>query len=401
MPLIPHALTTWIGKIGAVDILPLAERGFEDKPLGWIRVRPNGDAGIAVTSLRGAGARVTPARIGGRSFFLARTPEGDRIELDHDSDLAADHTDAFVEAVDRATQARRAGSSIGCWQASTDAITALLGSVLIREGSTPTPSALPAARERLPKPLREELKKLRAGLNLRDTLGDLRTTLAFADALAGHLDPSTGARLHDEVAALDTSLSADRFWNLRDVERWWAPHVRPGVLLRGRAPTSYSDEGFWDLPPDLRPVRFVDLRDPGERAEEPYPSEPFAVDSCPFGLDSRGANGLDEMYEGMPARSGPALAAVLRAVAAGDGPVLIHCRAGVDRTGVVVAMLGTWLGVPRERIVADYLASGQLVEERRLLRALEAAEALGIDRLISEAGASADISERARRRLLA
>ena len=38
-------------------------------------------------------------------------------------------------------------------------------------------------------------------------------------------------------------------------------------------------------------------------------------------------------------------------------PVLFHCSAGRDRTGVGAAMLLELLGVDRERIVADFLES--------------------------------------------
>ena len=38
-------------------------------------------------------------------------------------------------------------------------------------------------------------------------------------------------------------------------------------------------------------------------------------------------------------------------------PLLFHCSAGRDRTGVGAAMLLSMLGVERDRIVADFLES--------------------------------------------
>jgi protein-tyrosine phosphatase len=60
---------------------------------------------------------------------------------------------------------------------------------------------------------------------------------------------------------------------------------------------------------------------------------------------------------------------VLQAIAdARPGGVLVHCHAGKDRTGLVVALLLSLAGVPNEVVVADYAASQQhlqrLVEER-------------------------------------
>lgn len=46
--------------------------------------------------------------------------------------------------------------------------------------------------------------------------------------------------------------------------------------------------------------------------------------------------------------------AALRAIAEPDGATLVHCAAGKDRTGVVVALALTVVGVPPESVAADY-----------------------------------------------
>ncbi len=45
-----------------------------------------------------------------------------------------------------------------------------------------------------------------------------------------------------------------------------------------------------------------------------------------------------------------------------DGATLVHCAAGKDRTGVVVALALAEVGVTREAIVADYAASAERIE---------------------------------------
>lgn len=52
----------------------------------------------------------------------------------------------------------------------------------------------------------------------------------------------------------------------------------------------------------------------------------------------------------------------VRTIARADGAVLVHCAAGKDRTGVVVALALDAAGVDRDRIVGDYLATGQRIE---------------------------------------
>jgi protein tyrosine/serine phosphatase len=49
----------------------------------------------------------------------------------------------------------------------------------------------------------------------------------------------------------------------------------------------------------------------------------------------------------------------LRDVAHGEGAAVVHCAAGKDRTGVVCALALAAVGVPREAIVADYVATGE------------------------------------------
>jgi protein-tyrosine phosphatase len=47
-----------------------------------------------------------------------------------------------------------------------------------------------------------------------------------------------------------------------------------------------------------------------------------------------------------------------------NGPVLFHCSAGKDRTGVAAAFLLALLGVDKETIINDYLKSGEYVKDK-------------------------------------
>jgi protein-tyrosine phosphatase len=52
----------------------------------------------------------------------------------------------------------------------------------------------------------------------------------------------------------------------------------------------------------------------------------------------------------------------LRSIATADGAAIVHCAAGKDRTGVIVALALTVAGVEPEAIVADYMATGIRIE---------------------------------------
>ena len=52
----------------------------------------------------------------------------------------------------------------------------------------------------------------------------------------------------------------------------------------------------------------------------------------------------------------------LRLIANSDGATIVHCAAGKDRTGVVVALALAEVGVEREAIIEDYALSGERIE---------------------------------------
>lgn len=74
---------------------------------------------------------------------------------------------------------------------------------------------------------------------------------------------------------------------------------------------------------------------------------------------------LADLYTGMLATRAAEIGAALRVLAdPARLPALVHCAAGKDRTGVVVALLLELLGVPREVVVAEYAFTGVLRPDR-------------------------------------
>lgn len=70
-----------------------------------------------------------------------------------------------------------------------------------------------------------------------------------------------------------------------------------------------------------------------------------------------------EMYRGYLGDHHANVVEAVRRLAAPDaGPALVHCAAGKDRTGTVVALVLDAVGVEREAVVADYALSALHVE---------------------------------------
>jgi protein-tyrosine phosphatase len=75
---------------------------------------------------------------------------------------------------------------------------------------------------------------------------------------------------------------------------------------------------------------------------------------------------LEGVYTYLVDQRGPAIGAAIKRLAApGTLPALVHCTAGKDRTGLVIAFTLAALGVPDEVIAADYaLSSMYLVSDQ-------------------------------------
>lgn len=132
-----------------------------------------------------------------------------------------------------------------------------------------------------------------------------------------------------------------------------------------------------------------DLRSPGERNKlsNQWPTDaPFELLALDLGAElsavqpdkwsrkladpafdaTRAHAALAENYRRMPASYAGDLRALFERLATPDArPMLVHCAAGKDRTGFVVSMLLSALGVPHATIVEDYLATqGRYTYER-------------------------------------
>ena len=141
--------------------------------------------------------------------------------------------------------------------------------------------------------------------------------------------------------------------------------VQPRRLVRSDGLDALDDDGHASFRA-YGVARVVDLRGGtvADAAEHPYAGDPVYV-HVPWidadrdhERDADAERDLADVYRGSLDRNTRRVAAVVRAfTSAPAGPVLVHCAAGKDRTGMAVALLLEAAGVPREHVVADYAAS--------------------------------------------
>lgn len=160
--------------------------------------------------------------------------------------------------------------------------------------------------------------------------------------------------------------------------------TRSGVLLRSDNLQDLTDDDIATLA-DLGLKTVVDLRTAPElEIIGPGPLRRTGIrhvhlDLVPLGLDGRenlldrtipaeGAHehAMDHTYLDYVRDAPEGIAQALREIAdPGNGTVLVHCAAGKDRTGVVIAIALSLVGVLRDEIVADYVRTDERIASVR------------------------------------
>lgn len=143
--------------------------------------------------------------------------------------------------------------------------------------------------------------------------------------------------------------------------------VRTGLLFRSDSLSYMSDEDVRHVTEVLGLRSVVDLRGIGEVerfTHGPLGSQGVQVSHVPIidetrrppdGWDGDDDRTIDSLYLIMLERFGHRFAEVLRILADPERqPLVFHCAAGKDRTGLVAMLVLGLLGVDRDVIAADY-----------------------------------------------
>lgn len=152
-----------------------------------------------------------------------------------------------------------------------------------------------------------------------------------------------------------------------------ATSVRMPWLVRTGAPESVSAEGITTLHA-LGVSVIIDLREPSETGASDHGIPVRSVRI--YGAEPPQTGRLEDVYEALLRERGRALASAVGLIADADGAALVHCTAGKDRTGLVVALARLAAGDSAEHVVADYVVSEPDVRSVREPHALSVARDL-------------------------
>ncbi|MBK5289032.1 MAG: tyrosine-protein phosphatase [Acidimicrobiia bacterium] len=171
-----------------------------------------------------------------------------------------------------------------------------------------------------------------------DTLLDLDGPANFRD-LGGHVTVDHRALRRGRVFRSDSlsGLSREDVVYLRDT-------LAIATVIDLRAPHEVQEYGHGPLAPHVRQLHLpiVDsTREPAEPRRVRRKAQEFQT--------------LDQIYLFMLEEYGPRFADVLRVIADTPAqPVVFHCAAGKDRTGLTSALVLGLCSVPNDAIVADF-----------------------------------------------
>lgn len=157
--------------------------------------------------------------------------------------------------------------------------------------------------------------------------------------------------------------SASALVNLRDLGGMPTQDgtvTRHGVLYRSDAP--YPDDSDPATVQQWPPAAVLDLRSQRERDDVGHEWTedsrlyhwPLYDQAAPI---SRDAPNLVDLYRNILEAVPHRVAAVVDVAAEAEAPLLIHCAAGKDRTGITVAALLLAAEVEPEAVMKDYLAT--------------------------------------------
>jgi protein-tyrosine phosphatase len=195
------------------------------------------------------------------------------------------------------------------------------------------------------------------------------------------------ASVSEARAARERVLSLQGGCNFRDIGGYrthdgrtvrWGKIYRAGVL-------SYFTDGDHGSLTELNVRSICDLRRAEEREREPtrWPgsSGPALLQwedgQAPTirGLAAKRPNtaagmfdAMIDLYRVLPAWMAGRVRGLFECIADGAVPLVVHCAAGKDRTGVAIAVLLRSLGVPQQTVLEDYLLTNDTGDFEAFIR---------------------------------
>ncbi len=209
--------------------------------------------------------------------------------------------------------------------------------------------------------------------------------LSGAQAQAPSSPPSAGQALSAPDPHVIPLQGQSNFRDLGGYTTADGRKVKPGLIFRSGELSNLTADDYRIIA-TLRLRTVYDLRTDGERAAAPTvwaagpvqtlasskPGSPLAGLAPKRGEPLTPAVARAVMmgfYRQMPTAYAPEFKAIFQQLLDDQAPLLLHCTAGKDRSGLASALILTALGVPRAQVVADYELTNRHLDLADLQRA--------------------------------
>jgi protein tyrosine/serine phosphatase len=147
-----------------------------------------------------------------------------------------------------------------------------------------------------------------------------------------------------------------------------------GRVFRSDTLQELTEQDVKTVVNDVGLTTIIDLRTSREIRNEgrgPLEAESVAYVQLPFIADLEVQDEVPDAverdvladYRHMLDTAGHLIAEAVHTIAVSPGPVVFHCAAGKDRTGILAAITESLVGVPRNVIVGDYELTNQVIVE--------------------------------------
>ena len=171
--------------------------------------------------------------------------------------------------------------------------------------------------------------------------------------------PFTGCSNFRDLGGLPTASGALTTW---------------GRVFRSDTLQELTDSDVKSVLTEVGLTTIIDLRTGREITNEgrgPLEHEDIAYVHLPFIADLEVHDEVPDAierdvladYVHMLDTAGALIADAVKAIASSPGPVVFHCAAGKDRTGILAAITESLVGVPRDVVVGDYELTNQVIDE--------------------------------------
>ncbi|MFW9856472.1 MAG: tyrosine-protein phosphatase, partial [Candidatus Thorarchaeota archaeon] len=231
------------------------------------------------------------------------------------------------------------------------------------------------ARDYLTPKEQESFRELNGKIYLKMVNQTKRALFTFFYPILKEIDVKYPNMLNcDEIINLCERLyQRDYFWNLRDIARLTPTTLKINQIYRSATLHNYVNDDYFNKWVDEKGIKsIVDLRSEKEVLESPYvgnlpnkisyynmPFFPVVSDDQTERIEaSKKQESLIEAYRWALEQKSDQIRAIFRFLSLSTNyPLVIHCYAGKDRTGIIVALIHLLLGTRKTLIIQDYLIS--------------------------------------------